>query len=90
MSIGPQLVLVDAPMTDRDWQSMAWERLAEWRARHMDWTLDDALRHELLAPIVRAYGRHLQAEHARKVREEERAQRYGRRGSVWVSPVGRP
>jgi hypothetical protein len=51
--------LVDAPITERDWHAKAWERLRDVRARHLGWTLDDALAHRTIGPVVRGFGAQL-------------------------------
>lgn len=70
---------LDAPVTERDWHALAWQRLHDVRAKHQGWTLDDALAHRVVGPVVRGYAASLRrAFEADQVRAEKEA-RYGRK-----------
>lgn len=73
------LSLLDAPITERDWQARAWERMRDIRATRCGWTLDDALAHPVIGRTVRAFAAQLQREHAQACERRERELRYGRR-----------
>ncbi len=74
----PPADLLGLGATDRDWQQRAWERLRDVRAKHHGWTLDQALAHETIGRVVRAFAAQLRAEAAASVAREARAARFGR------------
>jgi hypothetical protein len=74
--------LIDAPITDRDWQARAWDRLHDVRARNTGWTLDQALAHRTIGPVVRGYAAQLKRDHAAEQAIQEREAKFGRR-MVW-------
>jgi len=71
--------LVDVPITDRDWQALAWKRMHDVRAKHLGWSLDDALAHQTIGKIVRAFGRQLRRQHEADQQRAEKEALYGRK-----------
>lgn len=71
--------LLDTPVTERDWQARAWERMRDIRATRCGWTLDDALAHPVIGRTVRAFAAQLAREHAQACERRERELRYGRK-----------
>lgn len=74
--------LLDAPVTDRDWQARAWERMRDLRATRQGWTLDQALEHRVIGAVVRAFGAQLKREAAEAARRAEKEAKFGRK-VVW-------
>lgn len=79
MTIGD---LLDTPVTDRDWQARAWERMRDVRAKHQGWTLDDALAHPVFGRVVRAFGAQLKRQAADAAARAEKEAKFGRK-VVW-------
>ncbi|MGL5248646.1 MAG: hypothetical protein ACRC8U_10655 [Brooklawnia sp.] len=75
----PSTDLLDTPITDRDWQARAWERLRDVRATRHGWTLDDALADPRIGRIVRAFGAQLRQQHEQRQRALEKEARYGQK-----------
>lgn len=71
--------LLDAPVSERDWQARAWERMRDIRATRHGWTLDDALAHPVIGRTVRAFAVQLARDHAQALERRERELRYGRK-----------
>lgn len=55
--------LVEHPITDLDWQHMAWQRLAKTRDRFRDLTVQQALDDPRLGRIVRGFAAQLKRDH---------------------------
>lgn len=84
--------LLDSPVTDRDWQARAWERMRDVRATHQGWTLDQALEHPAIGRVVRAFGSQLKRQALDAQKRAEKEAKFGRK-VVWNGygyvPVGR-
>lgn len=71
--------LLGVEPTDRDWQALAWRRLSDVRAKHAGWTLDQALAHETIGRIVRAFAAQLKRQAEEKKASEAKEARFGAR-----------
>lgn len=69
--------LLDAPVTERDWQQRAWERLRDVRAKRASWTLDDALAHPIVGRVVRGLAAQLRNDAAVFEAAQRKAERFG-------------
>ena len=73
--------LLCAPITERDWQARAWERLRDVRAKHLGWTLDDALADPVVGRVVRGMAATLKREHDEREARTEKEARFGRKAT---------
>lgn len=71
--------LVDAPVNERDWHALAWKRLADVRAKHHQWTLDDALAHPVIGRVIRAFGAQLRRQHEADQASAAKEAKFGRK-----------
>lgn len=71
--------LVDAPVTERDWQQRAWERLLNNRPQLHGITLDKALADAVLRRIVMGFAAQLSREHAAHLAATAKEAQYGRK-----------
>lgn len=69
--------LVDQPVTDLDWQHLAWHRLAKTRDRYRNTTLQQALADITLGPIVRSFAAQLKRDHEALQAMRAKQARYG-------------
>jgi hypothetical protein len=74
-----QPLLPDAPVSDRDWLTRAWQRLSHGKPRYAAMTLDQALAQPVLQRLVTGCAKVMRADAARWQAEEARVQRYGAR-----------
>lgn len=71
--------LLTTPITERDWQQRAWEQLRDVRAKHLGWTLDDALADTVVGRVVRGVAATLKREHEEREARAQREARFGRK-----------
>lgn len=71
--------LVEALITDRDWQARAWERMRDVRAKRQGWSLDDALAHPTIGKVVRAFGAQLRRQWEADQLAAAKSARFGRK-----------
>lgn len=71
--------LIPTDPTERDWHARAWERLRDVRAKHLDWTLDDALRHPTIGPVIRGFAAQLRRQHINQQEIARKEARFGRK-----------
>jgi len=69
--------LVEQPITDLDWQHMAWQRLAKTRDRYHDLTVQQALDDPSLGRIVRGFAAQLKRDHEALQEHQTKQARYG-------------
>ena len=84
---GPQLIPED--ITERDWHARAWERLRDVRAKRPGWTLDQALAHRTIGPVIRGLAAQLRRDHERGQEIARKEARFGRK-MVWNGYGHRP
>jgi hypothetical protein len=73
-----QRALLDAAPTDADWQAEALRRLRLGGCRLADCTLAEALAHDKLGRIVRAFAAQLRTQQRMRDEAAQRARKYGR------------
>ena len=71
--------LIEAPITDRDWQALAWERMRDVRLKRQGWTLDQALAHQTIGKVVRAFGAQLKRQWEADQLADSKAAKFGRK-----------
>ena len=69
--------LLDAPITERDWQQRAWERLRDVRAKRLGWTLEDALADPVVGRVVRGLAAQLRRDAEAAAAARRKAARFG-------------